>query len=227
MDQPKILYEDNHLIVADKPAGYLSQADGKGAPDMLTFLKSYISQKYDKPGDVFMGLVHRLDQPVSGIMVFARTSKAASRLSQQIRDHQMEKKYKAIVHGRPDPPAGEIKIRLLKDQETNLVRVDPTGKESNLVYQTVAYDLTSDSTLLAIELGTGRGHQIRVSLAHAGWPIYFDQKYGLPSDRGCGDIALIASSLRFKHPTRDEMLTFNIDLPPRPPYDRFQHMGLV
>lgn len=226
LDLPEILFEDNHLIVARKPAGFLSQADGKPSPDMLTFLKAYLKEKYSKPGEVFLGLVHRLDQPVGGVMVFARTSKAAARLSQQVRDHQMKKEYLAVVHGCPEPSAGEILIRLLKDPATNQVRVDPAGLESNLAYESVAYDRSTDCTLLRIRLGTGRGHQIRVSLAHSGWPIVFDQKYGRPGDRGRGDVALFASDLGFTHPTRPEWMAFHADPPVIPPFDRFREIGV-
>lgn len=219
--QPEILHEDNHLIVVIKPVGFLSQADGKDALDLVNWLKAYVKEKYSKPGEVFIGLLHRLDQPVGGVMVFARTSKAAARLSQQIRDRQMEKEYRAVVHGRPQPVEGVIQVRLVKDPSTNRVRVDPEGLASDLAYETIGYDQASDCSLLRIRLGSGRGHQIRVSLAHAGWPIVFDQKYGLASDRGKGDVALFASDLRFTHPTRPERLAFHADLPDQPPFDRF------
>ena len=155
-------------------------------------------------------------------MVFARTSKAAARLSQQVRDHLVDKRYLAVVHGRPQPPDGEIHVRLLKDTQTNMVRVDPAGLESVLAYRTVACDEASGTCLLRILLGTGRGHQIRVSLAHAGWPIVFDQKYGLPGDRGRGDVALFAWGLAFGHPTRPERLAFSAPPPTVPPFDRFE-----
>jgi len=221
LGQPEILHEDNHLIVVCKPAGFLSQADGKDAPDLVNWLKAYVKEKYKKPGEVFIGLVHRLDQPVGGVMVFARTSKAAARLSQQIRERQMDKEYRAVVHGRPQPAEGVIHIRLVKDPATNRVRVDPEGLASDLAFETIGYDAESDCSLLRIRLGSGRGHQIRVSLAHSGWPIVFDQKYGLASDRGKGDVALFASDLRFTHPTRPERLAFHADLPDKPPFDRF------
>lgn len=219
--QPEILHEDNHLIVVLKPVGFLSQADGKDAPDLVNWLKAYVKEKYGKPGEVFIGLVHRLDQPVGGVMVFARTSKAAARLSQQIRDRQVEKEYRAVVHGRPQPADDIIRVRLVKDPATNRVRVDPEGLASDLAYETIGYDQSSDCSLLRIRLGSGRGHQIRVSLAHAGWPIVFDQKYGKASDRGKGDVALFASDLRFTHPTRPERMAFHAELPDKPPFDRF------
>lgn len=219
---PAIVHEDNQIIVAVKPAGWLSQADGKAAPDMLTVLKAYIKEKYGKPGDVFLGLVHRLDQPVGGLMVFARTSKAAARLSEQVRERRVDKLYLAVVHGQPQPAGGDIRVRLLKDPQTNTVRVDPAGLESTLEYRTAACDAASGTCLLQIRLGTGRGHQIRVSLAHAGWPIVFDQKYGRPADRGRGDIALFAWGLAFMHPTRPERLAFSVPPPSVPPFDRFE-----
>lgn len=226
LGRPEIVYEDNHVIVAIKPPGFLSQADGGPSPDMLTWLKAYVKDTYQKPGDVYLGLVHRLDQPVGGLMVFARTSKAAARLSSQIRDHEMEKGYLAVVHGLPEPSAGEIRICLKKAPATNLVRVDPTGLESTLTYETVRHDEKTDSTLLRIRLGTGRGHQIRVSLAHAGWPIVFDQRYGSSADRGRGDIALFAHRLGFRHPTLRDLRLFEAPIPTQAPFDRFQPLGV-
>ncbi len=221
-DQPVIIHEDNHVIVAVKPPGFLSQADGGPAPDMLTWLKAVIKEKYEKPGAVYLGLVHRLDQPVSGLMVFARTSKSASRLSSQIRERRFEKGYLAVVHGHPVPATGEICVRLLKDASTNRVRVDPAGLESSLIYEVIAYHEQTDSSLISISLGTGRGHQIRVSLAHRGWPIVYDQRYGLTEDRGLGDIALFANRLGFFHPTRKDWCLFTQPMPTRHPFDRFR-----
>jgi 23S rRNA pseudouridine1911/1915/1917 synthase len=205
--RPVILFEDNHLLIAVKPAGILSQADASGKPDMLTILKQDIKQRYQKPGEVFLGLVHRLDQPVAGVMVFARTSKAASRLSEQIRSHQLEKYYLAVVHGQPAPSQGRLEDWLIKDETTRMVRVCPagTGQPAMLDYAVLAVDAELDQSLVAIRLGTGRSHQIRVQFASRGWPLVGDQRYG--TGRANLDIALYACILRMKHPTRDEQIT--------------------
>jgi 23S rRNA pseudouridine1911/1915/1917 synthase len=224
---PTILYEDNHLLVAIKPAGWLSQADSSQSPDMLTELKAYLKQKYNKPGEVFLGLVHRLDQPVSGIMVFARTSKAASRLSEQVREHRLERRYLAVIHSRPEAESGDIHVNLLKDKKTNITRVDPAGLASTLHYRLLAFDAASETSLVEIQLGTGRSHQIRVSFAYAGWPLVFDQKYGLPRDRGRGDVALFAWKLAFEHPTKRERLEFAAPLPKQAPFDRFAGVDIA
>lgn len=209
---PKILYEDNHLLIAVKPAGILSQADDSGKPDMLTLLKQDIKHRYNKPGDVFLGLVHRLDQPVAGVMVFARTSKAAARLSAQIRNHQLEKYYLAVVTGEPSPAAGRLSDWLQKDDRTRMVRVCPpgTGQAAHLDYVILASDARRNRSLVAIRLGTGRNHQIRVQFASRGWPLLGDRRYspaGIGKEQSPpGDMALFACLLCCKHPTRDEMI---------------------
>ena len=176
---PEILYEDNHLLVAVKLPGVLSQADGSQAPDMLTLLKHYLKVKYQKPGQVFLGLVHRLDRPVGGVMVFARTSKAAARLSEQIRRHELEKIYLAVVDGCPEPSQGQWQDYLEKDHRLNKVtRSDAVkGKAAWLFYKTLQTDPATGMSLIAVKLGTGRGHQIRVQLALHGCPIAGDRKY--------------------------------------------------
>ena len=209
----KVLYEDNHLIVAIKPAGVLSQSDGSNAPDMLTILKAYIKEKYQKPGEVYLGLVHRLDRPVSGVMVFARTSKAASRLSEQIRQRRVEKIYRCVVNGVLEGE-GRLENYISKDESTNTVTVSdaekPGFKASYLDYKALADK--DDMTLVEVKLGTGRSHQIRAQMAHAGFPLIGDQKYGKKDNR-TKDIALEAYKLSFEHPVKREFITFEAPVP--------------
>ncbi len=199
-----ILYADNHLLVVVKPEGILSQSDGSSAPDMLTLLKECIKIQSGKPGDVFLGLVHRLDRPVSGVMVFARTSKAASRISEQIREKKVVKKYYAIVHGIPAVKENTLRAKLTKEAG-NIVKEEEDGKEAVLHYRLVSSDILKEKavSLLEIRLETGRSHQIRVQLSGMGNPILGDKKYGDPAESYNGEIALFSYSFCFKHPTRD------------------------
>lgn len=214
----KILYEDNHLIVAVKPAGVLSQSDGSDAPDMLTILKAYIKDKYSKPGEVYLGLVHRLDRPVSGVMVFARTSKAASRLSEQIRTRRVEKLYRAVVQGRLEG-TGSLENYILKDPSANKVTVYdrevPGAKHAVLEYRSVR--ASDDLSLIEIRLGTGRAHQIRAQFANAGHPLLGDRRYGNTVLRD-GDICLQSFKLAFDHPTKGERMSFEIPSPDCEPW---------
>lgn len=214
----KILYEDNHLIVAVKPAGVLSQSDGSDAPDMLTILKAYIKDKYSKPGEVYLGLVHRLDRPVSGVMVFARTSKAASRLSEQIRTRRVEKLYRAVVQGRLEG-TGSLENYILKDPSVNKVTVYdrevPGAKHAVLEYRSVR--ASDDMSLIEIRLGTGRAHQIRAQFANAGHPLLGDRRYGNTVLRD-GDICLQSFKLAFDHPTKGERMSFEIPSPDCEPW---------
>jgi len=217
-----ILYEDNHIIAAVKPEGVLSQSDGTDKPDMLTILKKYIKEKYQKPGDVFLGLVHRLDCPVSGVMVFARTSKGASRISEQIRNRDTGKKYYAIVNGVPSINKKRLEARISKGRY-NKSSIADDGKESALEYSLIASDKTGQYSLLDINLITGRAHQIRLQLMEEGLPIAGDQKYNIGLKNGSENIdyystgqkgakgqdyniALFAYSFRFKHPTKDNII---------------------
>ena len=205
-----VIYEDNHIIVVEKPCNIPSQADKTGDEDMLTLIKSYIKEKYNKPGEVFLGLVHRLDRPVGGIMVFARTSKAASRLSESIRVNDFSKKYLAVVEGKFENKAGTLEDYLFKDEALNKSRVvskDKKGaKLAKLTYEVIEeYENTS---LVKINLETGRHHQIRVQFANSGHPLVGDQKYGKSNPRV--QIALWAYELEFKHPTKDEIMKFNV-----------------
>ena len=217
----KVLYEDNHLIVAIKPAGVLSQSDGSNAPDMLTILKAYIKDKYQKPGEVYLGLVHRLDRPVSGVMVFARTSKAASRLSEQIRTRRVEKIYRCVVNGVLEGE-GRLENFISKDEASNSVTVSdvekPGFKASYLDYRALASK--DGMTLVEVKLGTGRSHQIRAQMAHAGHPLIGDQKYGKKDNR-TKDIALEAYKLSFEHPVKREFITFEAPVPDTFPWSLF------
>lgn len=216
-----ILYEDNHLIVCIKPAGVLSQSDGSGSPDMLTILKRYIKEKYEKPGEVYLGLVHRLDRPVSGVMVFARTSKAASRLSEQIRTRKVEKLYRCVVSGVLEG-SGRLENYISKDEDRNIVTVTdsekPGFKASYLDYRAIASK--NGMTLVEVKLGTGRSHQIRAQMAHNGYPLVGDQKYGQKDDR-CKDIALESFKLSFEHPVKREFIAFEAPMPQGFPWKLF------
>ena len=207
----KILYEDNHIIVVVKPVNVPVQADETGDLDLLTDLKAYIKQKYSKPGEVFLGLVHRLDRPVGGVMVFARTSKAASRLQPQFADKNgsgAKKRYAAVTCGNP-PFSEKLEDFLLKNESERKSAVVPENtegaKKASLYFERVT---SKDGlSLLDIELHTGRHHQIRVQLSHAGFPIWGDQKYNPTAVPG-QQIALFAYSLSFEHPTTRERMTF-------------------
>lgn len=217
----KVLFEDNHIIVAIKPAGVLSQSDGSSTPDMLTILKAYIKEEYSKPGEVYLGLVHRLDRPVSGVMVFARTSKAASRLSEQIRMRKVEKIYRCVVKGILEGE-GRLENFISKDEDKNIVTVidkeKPGYKASYLDYRALA---SKDGlTMVEVKLGTGRSHQIRAQMAHTGYPLIGDQKYG-DKDKRCKDIALEAYKLSFEHPVKHEIITFEAPIPSGYPWSLF------
>lgn len=214
MKDLKVIYEDNHIIVVEKQPNIPSQADKTGDIDMLTLVKQYIKEKYNKPGNVYLGLVHRLDRPVGGIMIFAKTSKAASRLSDQVREKVFKKKYLAVVDGKVEPRSGTLEDYLYKDERNNMSKVVDKNKKNakfaKLDYELVKYNEVKDLSLIKVNLHTGRHHQIRVQLANFGHSIFGDQKY---STRGKGkQIALWAYLLTIKHPITKEEMTFE-DLP--------------
>lgn len=216
----ELLYEDNHLLVLSKPAGMLSQADLGGDLDALTAARQLIKTRDRKPGNVYLGLVHRLDRPVSGVLVLAKTSKAAGRLARQFRDREVRKVYHAVVAGAVEPPEGALEHNLEKDRATRVTRAvpPPRGKPARLRYRTLA--ARADLTHLEVELITGLPHQIRAQLAVIGHPILGDRKYGstvaLPG--GPGRIALFARSVTLAHPVRGEPLTFTAAAPPHWPW---------
>jgi len=223
MDKLNVLFEDNHLIVVLKPQNVPTQEDESKDKDMLNMVKDYIIEKYQKPGNVFLGLVHRLDRPTGGVMVFAKTSKAASRLSEQIKNGDMSKKYLAVVDGVPKVQSGKLVNYLLKNEKTNTVNVVPQltqgAKYAELAYKTL--DSENGVSLVDIDLFTGRSHQIRVQFSSRNFPLYGDQKYNkkaIVSEQ----IALFAYSLSFYHPITLEKLTFSLDLPDRYPFTLFK-----
>ena len=214
----EVLYEDNHLLVVNKPINIPVQEDNSKDLDFHNMLKSYIKEKYNKPGNVYLGLVHRLDRPVSGVMVFARTSKCASRLSEQIRVGKFNKVYYAVVEGKIEN-SGILENKLLKDTKNNIVRVDPNGKDSKLEFKKLKEK--DNLSLLEIKLYTGRAHQIRVQLSYKGNPLYGDQKYN-KNAHAHEQIALLAKKLEFYHPITNEIMSFSIDLPDRYPFNLFK-----
>ncbi|MBQ9924151.1 MAG: RNA pseudouridine synthase, partial [Clostridia bacterium] len=200
----QVLYEDNHLLVVKKPPNVPVQADASGDEDLLTACKGYIKEKYQKPGEVYLGLVHRLDRPVGGVLVFARTSKAAARLTEQFSAHRAQKRYAAVVEGSA-PGEGRLFDWLLKNEGTNTTSVVKEGtsgaKAARLSFRTLARD--GGSSLLDVDLETGRPHQIRVQLSHAGLPIRGDQRYN-PRAKVGEQIRLWAYALTIAHPTLKE-----------------------
>ena len=214
----KIIYEDNHLLVVEKPINIPVQEDDSKDKDLLTLLKEDLKVRYNKPGNVYLGLVHRLDRPVGGVMVFAKTSKAASRLSEDIRTHNFKKEYLAIVHGLVNPFKGTMKDKLLKDDKNNLVKVDENGKEAILNYEVIA---TKDNmSLVKVDLITGRSHQIRVQFSSRNYPLYGDQKYNNKVRVG-QQIALFSKVIELNHPVTKEPMHFEADLPKTYPWNNF------
>ena len=206
----KVIYEDNQIIVVEKEPNIPSQSDKTGDEDMLTLVKRYVKDKYNKPGEVYIGLVHRLDRPVGGVMVFARTSKAASRLSEQVRNKTLKKTYIATVDGIIEDKKGILEDYLYKDERNNISKVvkkeKKNAKIARLDYEVLDYDVKRDLTIVKINLHTGRHHQIRVQFANFGHSLFGDQKYGV---RGKGkQIRLWAYKLELEHPTKKEMMTF-------------------
>ena len=206
-----ILYEDNHVLCVVKPANLPVQADNTKDEDLLTLVKQYLKEKYNKPGNVYLGLVHRLDRPVGGAMILAKTSKAANRLSESIRVRAIDKVYYAILDGVPKKQSDTLVDYLTKDTKTNMVSVTnaKVGKKSILHYQVLA--TKNGHTLVEIHLETGRPHQIRVQFASRNLPLVGDQRYNKNAKKV--QIALWAVSLTFPHPTTKDKITIHSDPP--------------
>ena len=199
-----VLYEDNHIIVVIKPYNILSQSDNTNDLDMLTILKKYIKEKYNKPGNVYLGLVHRLDRPTSGIMVFAKTSKSASRLSKQIKDDKFTKKYLAVVYGTLSEKEKLLENYIKKTNDnSSIITTKKDGKYAKLYYKVLKEK--DNLSILDITLYTGRHHQIRVQFSNIGHPLYGDQRYGKQDKK---QLALFAYHLEFYHPITKEKLVF-------------------
>ena len=207
----RILYEDNHLLGVEKPANMRVNSDSSNDPDLLSELKQYLKETYHKPGNVYLGLVHRLDRPVGGAMIFAKTSKAASRLSDQVRRHAMKKTYYAILDGIPKEEEGTLVDWLVKDPSSNMVKVtdEAHGKRSVLHYKLLGE--RNGRSLVQIELETGRPHQIRVQFSSRGLPLVSDHRYHPNPEHG--QIALWAVRLEFPHPVSKEPVILTC-LPP-------------
>ncbi len=214
-----VIYEDNHLLVVEKPVNIPVCADESHDLDFLSMLKQYLKIKYQKPGNVYLGLVHRLDRPVGGVMVFAKTSKAASRLSKQVMEHQLEKTYYAVVCGKV-PLEGKWKDYLIKDTKKNQSYVTSSGKgkEARLSYQRLSYQ--DGVSLVEVQLETGRSHQIRVQFSSHGFPLVGDAKYN-PNSEHKTAVALFAKKLTFYHPITGKRLSFELNLPKRYPFSLF------
>jgi 23S rRNA pseudouridine1911/1915/1917 synthase len=208
MQNPFSAYEDNHLLIIHKPAGWLVQGDHTGDATITDWGKAYIKEHYNKPGDVFLHPVHRIDRPVSGLVIMARTSKALERMTKMFREDQVEKTYLAIVKGKPRHIEGKLTHWLLKDTKKNLTKAfhkeNPGSKKAHLTYTSLYQD--KDLSLLKVQPKTGRPHQIRVQLSDEGCPIQGDLKYGYPTPNKDKSISLHAYRVSFQHPVKKEPL---------------------
>lgn len=228
MEKLNVLYEDNHVIVVLKPQNVPTQEDESKDLDMLTMVKDYIKEKYNKPGNVYVGLVHRLDRPTGGVMVFAKTSKSATRLSEQVKNKEMTKKYLAVTAKVPQKEQGKLVNYLLKNPKTNTVSVVPQltsgAKLAELEYKVL--DSVNDRALVEVNLFTGRSHQIRVQFKHIGCPLVGDARYGEATANK--KLALWAYYLKFSHPTTGKTLTFKV-FPPveESPWNNYNYTKLV
>ena len=219
----KVLYEDNHLLVVKKPVNILSQGDDTNDKDMVNLLKNYVKEKYNKPGNVFIGLVHRLDRPVGGVMVFAKTSKAASRLSEQVRNKSFKKTYRAVIHGTMNKKEDTLKDYLYKNKKTNMVSVVSKNykdaKNAELDYKTL--QSKDNFSLVQIDLKTGRPHQIRVQFSSRKHPLFGDQRYGQSVNKVGQQIALWSYKIEITHPTTKEKMEFICEPPKEHPWNLF------
>lgn len=210
-----IVYEDNHIIIVNKRSGEIVQGDKTGDRPLVEMVKEYIKAKYHKPGNVFLGVVHRLDRPVAGLVVFAKTSKALSRLNEMFRNGEVHKTYWAIVKNAPQKSQNELNNWIVRNEKQNKSYVynkEVKGSKN----ATLKYTIIGKSeryTLLEIQLMTGRHHQIRCQLAHIGCPIKGDLKYGFPRSNSDGSISLLSKSIEFTHPVSKNIINVNLPIP--------------
>lgn len=228
MDNIQVLYEDNHLLAVNKPSGWLVQGDETGDPTLSDWVKEYIKIRYNKPGAVFLGVIHRLDRPVSGAVVFARTSKALSRMNKLFQERKIDKIYWAITGERPDPLEGRLTHYILKDRSRNVAKAyDQVGRRTEKAKKsTLDYKLLGQighHVLLEIKPHTGRPHQIRVQLSKIGLPIRGDFKYGFRPANQNGSIHLHCRSLAFIHPIKKEAVLIEADTPKDQIWDLFNY----
>lgn len=213
--QPEVLYEDNHIIIINKRSGEIVQGDKTGDKPLSDVLKDYIKNKYNKPGEVFLGVVHRIDRPVSGAVIFARTSKALSRLNELIKNREIKKTYLAIVKNKPPEEKGHLIHFLHRNEEKNKSYASLLEKKgyqrAELLYEVIA--ASDNYYLLQIELLTGRHHQIRCQLAAIGCSIKGDLKYGFPRSNSDGSICLHSYQVEFIHPVKKEKILVKAPLP--------------
>jgi 23S rRNA pseudouridine1911/1915/1917 synthase len=223
---PEILYEDNHIIAVNKRSSDLSQGDVSGDESLDNKLKKYIAKKYNKPGKVFLGVVHRLDRPVSGVIIFARTSKALGRLNKIFQSREVKKIYWAIVRERPPGDQGTLVHFIKKNEKQNKSYVydhQVTGsKEASLSYRIMAR--SERYYLIEVELHTGRHHQIRAQLSAIGCPVKGDLKYGFPRSNNDGSISLLARRIDFIHPVSQKKLSIIAPFPPGDIWQTFNHI---
>ena len=219
----KVVYEDNHIIIVNKESGEIVQGDKSGDQPLSEFVKAYIKQKYNKPGNVFLGVTHRLDRPVSGLVVFARTSKALARLNDMFRNGDIHKTYWAITQKCPEPSEGTLTHWITRNTQQNKSyahdRQVPNSKQAILNYRLIGK--TDNYHLLEIQLMTGRHHQIRCQLSHIGSPIKGDLKYGAKRSNPDGSISLHARRIEFVHPVTKETINVEAPLPTLPPWNAF------
>ncbi len=212
---PTILFEDNHIIAVNKPAGWLVQGDATGDKPLSDWVKDYIKQRYLKPGDVYLGVLHRIDRPVSGIVLFARTSKAAERMSKAIQQRQLSKIYIAEIKGVPAHLEATLEHFIVRNESNNTskayTREVPNSKDARLFYKVI--ERRGKNSLVEIDLDTGRHHQIRVQFSSIHCPIVGDLKYGYPTPNSDGSINLHAYKVQFEHPVKKEMIEIKCEPP--------------